>query len=47
MPQGIQTQGCVKCGGTMWRTVDVDENGDPTGEPPQFVCDNPDCGNVQ
>ncbi|MFK8911292.1 hypothetical protein [Streptomyces sp. YS-3] len=45
MGQTIQTRGCGKCGGTMYRTVEVDENGQPTNET-QFVCSNPSCGAV-
>ncbi|MFD9488037.1 hypothetical protein [Streptomyces sp. NPDC059991] len=44
MGQTIQTRGCSKCGGTMYRTVDVDEHGNPISVP-QFVCNS--CGNVE
>ena len=43
MGQTIQTQGCPKCQGTMYKTVETDENGVPTGET-QWVCSS--CGNV-
>lgn len=46
MGQTIQTKGCGKCGGTMYRTVDVDENGNPTGAV-QYVCSNTSCGNME
>lgn len=44
MPQAIQTRGCSGCGGTMYKTVEVDDSGNVTGES-QFVCAN--CGNVE
>lgn len=43
MGQTIQTAGCPKCGGTMYRTVDTDEHGNPIGMGP-YVCAN--CGNM-
>jgi predicted RNA-binding Zn-ribbon protein involved in translation (DUF1610 family) len=43
MGQVIQTTGCPKCGGTMYRTVDTDKNGNPTGGA-QYVCGT--CGHV-
>ncbi|WP_327413248.1 hypothetical protein [Streptomyces sp. NBC_01233] len=43
MGQTIQTAGCPKCGGTMYRTVDTDEHGNPIGMGP-YVCSN--CGNM-
>ncbi|MEU9606134.1 hypothetical protein [Streptomyces sp. NPDC048057] len=46
MGQRIETRGCSRCGGTMYRTVDVDENGNPTSYP-QYVCSNGACGNVE
>ncbi|MFI9081966.1 hypothetical protein ACIGW8_36975 [Streptomyces sioyaensis] len=44
MGQQIATKGCGKCGGTMWKTIDTDENGNPTNES-QYVCGG--CGNVE
>ncbi|MEV7470290.1 hypothetical protein AB0O20_27855 [Streptomyces kronopolitis] len=44
MGQLIQTRGCGKCGGTMYKTVDTDENGNPTNEGP-YVCQG--CGNCE
>ena len=44
MGQTIETRGCSKCQGTMYRTVETDENGNPTNMT-QFVCGN--CGNVE
>ncbi|MFD5198869.1 hypothetical protein ACFWM7_01610 [Streptomyces sp. NPDC058375] len=44
MGQTIQTRGCSKCGGTMYRTVDTDENGNPTNMS-QFICNG--CGNME
>lgn len=44
MGQRIETKGCRGCGGTMYRTVDVDENGVPTSYP-QYVCSS--CGAVE
>lgn len=44
MGQQIETKGCPKCGGTMYRTVDTDEHGNPTSQP-QFVCSG--CGAVE
>lgn len=44
MGQTIQTRGCSKCGGTMYKTVDTDENGNPTNES-QFICTG--CGNME
>lgn len=43
---GIATKGCGKCGGTMWKTYETDENGNeiPGG---QWVCGNPSCGAVE
>ena len=38
----IETQGCSACGGTMYRTIDVDEDGNPTGGGGPFVCQS--CG---
>ncbi|MFI9628044.1 hypothetical protein [Streptomyces sp. NPDC052042] len=43
MGQGIETQGCPQCGGTMYRTVETDDNGNPTSMS-QFVCQS--CGHV-
>lgn len=43
MGQQIQTCGCQKCGGTMYKTIETDQNGNPTSES-QYVCSN--CGNV-
>ncbi|MCK7622283.1 hypothetical protein MUU72_03940 [Streptomyces sp. RS10V-4] len=44
MGQLIQTRGCGRCGGTMYRTVETDDEGNPTGES-QFVCAA--CGHVE
>ncbi|MDK0520403.1 hypothetical protein [Streptomyces sp. ML-6] len=44
MGQMIQTRGCSRCGGTMYKTVETDDNGVPTSET-QFVCGG--CGNVE
>lgn len=44
MGQTIQTRGCSKCQGTMYKTVETDENGNPTNES-QFICSN--CGNME
>lgn len=41
----IATRGCSACGGTMYKTVEVDDNGQVTGET-QFVCSNNSCGAV-
>lgn len=38
---GIQTKGCGRCGGTMYKTVDHNGSGGP------FVCSNPSCGTVE
>ncbi|UKY54877.1 hypothetical protein [Streptomyces inhibens] len=46
MGQQMQTRGCSACGGTMYKTVEVDENNQVTGES-QFVCSNSSCGNVE
>jgi predicted RNA-binding Zn-ribbon protein involved in translation (DUF1610 family) len=43
MGQTIQTAGCPQCGGTMYRTVEVDENQQPIGMGP-YVCSN--CGHM-
>lgn len=43
MGQEIRTQGCGNCGGTMYKTVETDADGNLTGES-QFVCNS--CGNV-
>jgi hypothetical protein len=42
--QGIQTKGCGRCSGTMYKTVETDENGNVTGES-QYVCSA--CGAVE
>ncbi|MFE6690508.1 hypothetical protein ACFVFQ_29060 [Streptomyces sp. NPDC057743] len=44
MGQLIETRGCGRCGGTMYRTVETDERGNPTQES-QFVCSA--CGHVE
>ncbi len=44
MGQLIQTRGCSKCGGTMYRTVETDRDGNPTQES-QFVCSA--CGHIE
>lgn len=43
MGQVIQTCGCPKCGGTMYKTIEVDENNQPIGSGP-YVCGN--CGHM-
>lgn len=44
MGQTIETRGCSRCGGTMYRTVDTDENGQPTNVS-QFICTG--CGGME
>lgn len=44
MGQEIQTKGCGRCGGTMYKTRDVDENGNVSSES-QYVCNS--CGAVE
>lgn len=44
MGQLIQTRGCGKCGGTMYRTVETDDQGNPTGYS-MYICNN--CGNME
>ncbi|MCY0944280.1 hypothetical protein [Streptomyces antarcticus] len=44
MGQTIQTAGCDKCGGTMYRTVDTDDKGNPIGMGP-YVCAG--CGHMR
>lgn len=46
MGQRIETKGCGRCGGTMYKTVDVDENGNPTSQT-QWVCSSSSCGAVE
>lgn len=41
MGQTIQTRGCHVCGSTMYKTVETDENGNPTSES-QYICGS--CG---
>lgn len=41
--QTIQTKGCGKCGGSMYRTVETDSNGNPTGSN-LYVCTA--CGHM-
>lgn len=43
MGQTIQTRGCQKCGSTMYKTVETDENGNPTNES-QYICSS--CGDM-
>ncbi|MFG2617829.1 hypothetical protein ACGFXC_09370 [Streptomyces sp. NPDC048507] len=43
MSPRIQTTGCPKCGGTMYKTIETDENGNPIGAGP-FVCNS--CGHM-
>lgn len=43
MGQVIQTAGCPNCGGTMYKTVEVDENNNPISAGP-YVCSN--CGHM-
>ncbi|MGW2582142.1 hypothetical protein ACWCYZ_12520 [Streptomyces virginiae] len=43
MGQVIQTAGCPECGGTMYKTIEVDENNQPIGAGP-YVCNN--CGHM-
>ncbi|MFE9742980.1 hypothetical protein [Streptomyces sp. NPDC006477] len=42
--QTIQTRGCSKCGATMYRTVETDSSGNPTGSA-MFICSS--CGNME
>lgn len=42
--QLIQTRGCGSCGGTMYKTVETDDNGNPTNES-QFICAA--CGHME
>ncbi|MFJ3588646.1 hypothetical protein ACIQUY_05065 [Streptomyces sp. NPDC090231] len=44
MGQTIQTRGCSKCGGTMYKTVETDANGNPTNES-MYICGG--CGNME
>ncbi|MGX1977123.1 hypothetical protein [Streptomyces kronopolitis] len=44
MGQQIVTRGCGKCGGTMYKTIETDSNGNPTNES-QYVCQG--CGNIE
>jgi transposase-like protein len=40
---GIETTGCPKCGGTMYRTYETDDKGNRTGQS-QFICQG--CGHM-
>ncbi|MBT2508786.1 hypothetical protein J7I98_23445 [Streptomyces sp. ISL-98] len=44
MGQLIQTRGCGKCGGTMYRTVETDDQGNPTGYS-MYICQG--CGHME
>ncbi|MEC4020517.1 hypothetical protein [Streptomyces sp. H27-D2] len=44
MGQTIATKGCGKCGGTMYRTIETDSDGNATNET-AWVCNS--CGNVE
>lgn len=39
----IQTTGCPKCGGTMYKTIETDKDGNPIGAGP-YVCNG--CGHM-
>lgn len=43
MGQQIATRGCSKCGATQWKTIETDENGNPTNET-TWVCGS--CGHM-
>ncbi|QKN87556.1 hypothetical protein SEA_HFRANCETTE_29 [Streptomyces phage HFrancette] len=43
MGQTIETTGCPKCGSTMYKTIETDDQGNPTSAT-QFVCQG--CGHV-
>jgi hypothetical protein len=44
MGQQIMTKGCSKCGGTMYKIIETDSNGNPTGET-AYCCQS--CGNME
>ncbi|MEV6473861.1 hypothetical protein [Streptomyces sp. NPDC051657] len=44
MGQTIQTRGCSKCGGTMYRTVETDVQGNPTSAS-LYICNG--CGHME
>ncbi|MFE5090587.1 hypothetical protein ACFRCI_09320 [Streptomyces sp. NPDC056638] len=44
MGQTIQTRGCSKCGGTMYKMIETDDQGNPTSES-MYICNN--CGNIE
>ncbi|MFI1942074.1 hypothetical protein ACH44C_33690 [Streptomyces purpureus] len=44
MGQLIQTRGCSKCGGTMYKIIETDQHGTPTGESP-YCCHS--CGHME
>ncbi len=44
MGQTIQTRGCSKCGGTMYRVVETDSHGNPISSS-VYVCNG--CGNME
>lgn len=44
MGQRIETKGCGGCQGTMYKTVETDDGGNPTSET-QWVCQS--CGKVE
>lgn len=44
MGQTVQTRGCSKCGGTMYRIVETDQHGNPTNAS-LFCCNN--CGHME
>ncbi|MFI0822246.1 hypothetical protein ACH4TX_42265 [Streptomyces sp. NPDC021098] len=46
MGQRIETKGCGACSGTMYKTTETDDAGNPTSET-QWVCSNPTCGAVE
>ncbi len=43
MGQQIETRGCSACGGTQWKTIDTDDDGNPTSET-TWVCGS--CGHM-
>lgn len=44
MGQTVQTRGCSKCQGTMYRIVETDQHGNPTNAS-LFCCNN--CGHME
>lgn len=44
MGQTIQTRGCSQCGSTMYKIIETDSHGNPTGSS-LFICNN--CGHQE